>query len=115
MERQRDRRQAFLRGPLRKQSKVFQKPEGTTMNRLRIQQDPPGGIPSWLDPNSRGELEVNGTYQNCFPVLIQFCLRGKGESFVKEDKIWRLYVFSYRSYLTFNKILLDMPRYRTIT
>lgn len=72
-------------------------------------------FPHGVDPNSRGELEVNGTYQNCFPVLIQFCLRGKGESFVKEYKIWRLCVFSYRSHLAFNKILLDMPRYRTIT
>ena len=58
--------------------------------------------PGYVHPNNRGKLEVNGTYQTCCPVMIQFCLRGKCELFLKEDKIWRLYVFSYRQYLIFN-------------
>lgn len=53
--------------PLRKQSKVFQKPEGTNVDRPGIHQDPPDVKPSpGEDPNSRGELEVKGTFQNCF-------------------------------------------------
>lgn len=44
-------------------------------------------------PRSRGELEVNGNLGECCPVLIQFSLRGKGKTFLKENNTLRLHFF----------------------